>query len=87
MESKDISNSALCMHLSSKQDVSFWLPSNEIIQKIQNLYPIQWNTFISKWMYGIQKMIKHNKNYVQLKNTMSLSLEKNVSFPLPSNQK
>ena len=67
MKSKDISNSALCMHLSSKKDVGFWLPSNEILQKIQNLYPIQRNTFISKWIYGIQKMIKHNKIYVQLK--------------------
>ena len=48
MKSKDISNSALCMYLSSKKDVGFWLPSNEILQKIQNLYPIQRNTFISK---------------------------------------
>ena len=40
-------------------------------------------------MYGIQKMIIHNKNYVQLENTIifSLSLKQNVSFPLPSNQK
>ena len=51
MKSNDISKSALCMLLSSKQDLGFWLPSNEILQKIQNLYPIQRNTFISKWMY------------------------------------
>ena len=37
MKSKDISISALCMHLSWKQGVGFWLPSNEILQKIQNL--------------------------------------------------
>ena len=88
MESKDMPNSALCMHLSSKKDVGFWLPSNEILQKIHNLY-IQRNTFISKSIYGIQKMIKHNKIYVQLKNIIifSLSLKQNVSFPLPSNQK
>ena len=48
MKSKYISNSTLCMYLSSKKDVGFWLPSDEILQKIQNLYPIQRNTFISK---------------------------------------
>ena len=64
------------MHASSKQDVhvGFWLPSNEILQQIQNLYHIQRNTFISKWMNVIQKMIKHNKNYVQLENTIVISL-------------
>ena len=62
------------MHASSKQDVGFWLPSNEILQKIQNLYPIQRSTFISKRMYGIRKVIKHNKNYVQLENTIIFSL-------------
>ena len=60
-----MTNNALCMHLSSKQDVGFWLPSNENLQKIKNLYPFQKITFISKWMYVIQKMIKH-KNYLQL---------------------
>ena len=35
MKSKDISNSALCMHLSSKKDVGFWLPSNEILQRFK----------------------------------------------------
>ena len=86
-----MSNNPLRMHLSSKQDVGFWfwLPSNKNLQKIQNLNPFQRNTFISKWMYGIQKMMKHNKNYVELENTiiLSLLLKQNVSFPLPSNQK
>ena len=58
MKSKDMSNYALGMHLSSKQDIGFWLPSNENQQKINLLYPFQRNTFISKWMYGMQKVIK-----------------------------
>ena len=35
MKSKDMSNNALCMHLSSKHDVGFWLPCNGNLQKIK----------------------------------------------------
>ena len=91
MKSKDISNSALCMYLSSKKDVGFWLPSNEILQKNQNLYPINskkhFHFKMNIW-YTEDDKTQYN-NLCTTENTIifSLSLKQNVSFALPSNQK